>query len=118
MGLCTFMYVAVNPILMTGDWCLDYYEGQRGHIDKQGLFIDCNDAAKELDTPPNQTPSAVPSLTASIDLICIICFSIVKYFRYKRRKRDTYVLYREIVFSVIASVCVVDIIVCLVIFEK
>ena len=42
----------------------------------------------------------------------------MKYFRYKRRKQDTYAMYRDLVFIALVFIAVVDIVLCLILFTK
>lgn len=93
-------------------------EDDRGQLPRNTIFLDCSSVAKRLLIPYAYTPTAIPAFTASIDLICLLIFSTVKYFRYKRRTSDKVTIYRDIVFGILVAASMLDIIISLVDFEK
>ena len=117
MIVCSIFYICIVPFIMTGDWCLDNIEKTRG-ADYTGFFLDCKSVAISLEIPYAYTPTAVPAFTACLDLICLLVFCAIKMFRYKTRKLDKPKFYRDIAFCVLVSISFIDIIVCLILYEK
>ena len=61
---------------------------------------------------------ALPSFTATIDIICLLTFSTVKLIRHKRRKSTQYQKYRDALFVLLVVVALLDTIISLLSFER
>ena len=65
--------------MMAGSWCLGAFEDERGHLPTTvGFFLECSKASEELKIPYSGIPMAIPAFTASLDIICLLLFSIIK----------------------------------------
>ena len=54
--------------------------------------------------------------SCGFDILCLFVFCGVKWYRFSRRKRDKYILYRESVFAFIVFISLIDITYALVAF--
>ena len=60
----------------------------------------------------------IPVFTASLDIICLLFFSYVKVIKYCGRKSDSYMVAREITFSLVVAISLIDNVVYPMIFKK
>ena len=60
----------------------------------------------------------LPIFSASIDIICLAVYSCIKSARFRSRKKETYTMYRDMVFAILVIACFLDIIISLIFFEK
>ena len=115
----TVFYILVIPLLDTDQWCLDALEPQRGNLPIYGgIFLDCDTPAKQLKMPYSGLPSALPLVTAIFDLITLAFFSFVKWRRFKNRRKDEKLFYRDSIFAALVVISVIDIVVSLILFES
>ena len=114
----TLIYIVINPLTMAGDWCLDVLEDQRGDLPRNSIFLDCHEAAKEDNVPYSGIAMTLPVFSASLDIICLAIYSGIKFARFQSRKKETYTMYRDLIFAVLVVGCFLDIVVSLIFFEK
>lgn len=110
-------YIIIVPLIMPAGWCLNALEDERGHLPRNGIFLACGKVSAEQGIPYSRVPMATPSFIAASDILCLLIFSFIKGLQYKRRNPTRYIKYRELVFSILVLVSLVDIIYCLVRFE-
>lgn len=103
---------------MAGSWCLDDLRDERGHLPRDSIFLDCKLASKRKQIPYAGFPTTVPAFSGSLDVLCLLIFSIVKYDRYRSRRKEKYTMYRDLCFAILVTVCVIDIAASLILFEK
>ena len=60
----------------------------------------------------------MPIFSASVDIICLLIFSTIKFVRFRSRKKDDYTLFRDAFFTVLVVICFLDIVISLIYFEK
>ena len=59
-----------------------------------------------------------PVFTASLDIICLLFFSYVKAIKYCGRKSDCYIVARELIFSLLVTISLIDNVVYPIILKK
>ena len=60
----------------------------------------------------------VPGFTASMDIICICIFGAVKYYRFNNRRSSQYICYRDLGFSIIATISIIDSLYSIIAYER
>ena len=60
----------------------------------------------------------IPAFSASVDIVCLFIYSTIKVIRYRSRKKEHYTLYRDAFFGLIVVICILDIVICLIVFEE
>ena len=110
----------VIPLLMPADWCLEALRDRRGYHDGNGIFLECESVQNSPDgfIPFSGGAMTKPLFIGGMDMICLIVFSGVKWYRFKKRKRDKYVLYRDSIFAILVLIATIDILYSIITFQK
>ena len=104
---------------MAEKWCLDAFSNQKRSLPTQyGIFLDCSTQSERLGIPYSGIPMTTPTFTACLDIICLLFFSYIKATKYCSRKSDTYIVVRELIFSLLVLISLIDNVVFPIIFKK
>lgn len=82
--LTIVIYYFITPYFETPDWCLKYFKrDDTPSVD--GLFVPCQDAEHGIVRYSN-LPKVIPLVSSSVDLFCLLCLCLFRYFQFKWRR--------------------------------
>ena len=111
-----FVYIVVNPIIDTPEWCIDYYRKEGKFVNRWSFTLDC----EVVDIPYSKNPSLNPYFIAILDFACLFFFLFFRWFktRWETNSKRKLLKKRNLILAIAVGVILIDYVICFIFFTR
>ena len=100
------LYFVITPMFQAPDWCLEIYN-DHGRQKEDKILVPC-DEYEDGTIRYSNAPKFIPLVTASVDVVCLLCLCVFRCFKRTWRKLSRGDRCRDYVFSLTILICAAD----------